>query len=146
MLKNTKMEINNRCNSTFILLKLQTNKNISAMKSFILGLIILLPLLSLANPLDIKNTPYYICHFDTQITEEIILELEVHGFEVMKRDHADHVVYVKSSRQSNFSDNLQENMNRLVHVDEQGDQHILLEEQPNSSTPQYLKVFFNFIP
>lgn len=146
LLKVTKLETHKSGYSTFTLPKIQFDMNFSAMKIYILGWVIALPLLSMAGKADEMNKAYYICHFDTQVTEEIINELQADGFDIIQRDNADHVVYVKSDRHSTFSEKLKKNMHRIVHVDEAGVQHILLEEQPISSPPHYLKVFFNFIP
>ena len=90
------------------------------------------------------NSEYFICNFNETITEFERKELKEQGFQVFEENTNHHVVYVKAKSDAMFSNHLKSKMKELIRVDENGDRIYIVETNPGSS-PDFLKVFFNFL-
>jgi len=87
---------------------------------------------------------YFICHFNDTITKTELLELKKEGFEVFNTKTDKHVVYVKAKSNSVFSKKLKSQMKELIRVDKNGNRVYIIEDVTEDS-PEFLKLFFNFI-
>ena len=91
-----------------------------------------------------KTTVYFICNFSSTVTTCEINQLKQQGFQVFETNTNQHVVYVKTDSEAMFTNNLKAKMKELIKVDSQGNRIHLIEEDQNNS-PDFLKLFFNFI-
>jgi len=105
--------------------------------------IVLYSLNAIAEPSTTK-TEYFICNFHSTVTSCEINQLQNQGFEVFITNNNQHVVYVKSNSDAIFSKVLKSKMKELIRIDNQGQRIQILETEPEDS-PDFLKLFFNFI-
>ena len=90
------------------------------------------------------KTTYYICHFTETVSSTHMNELKKQGFEVIETAYDKHVVYVKSETFTEFTNQLKSQMKELIQVDTNGDR-IYIKESSSTDSPDFLKLFFNFI-
>ena len=90
------------------------------------------------------TSEYFICHFNDSVSEFDLNELKEQGFQVFETDNKNHVVFVKAKSDSMFSNQLKARMSQLIKVDQNGNK-IYIVETVTESSPEFLKVFFNFI-
>ena len=102
----------------------------------------LFSLAALADPS--TNSEYFICNFNKTITAFELNELKEQGFEVFETNNNKHVVYVKAKSNAIFSKNLKAKMKELIKVDKNGNR-IYIVETVTEDSPEFLKLFFNFI-
>ena len=90
------------------------------------------------------TSEYFICHFNDSVSELDLNELKEQGFQVFETDTQNHVVFVKAKTNSMFTNHLKTRMKELIKVDQNGNK-IYIVETVTESSPEFLKVFFNFI-
>ena len=105
--------------------------------------IILFSLAAWAGPS--SNSEYFICHFSDTITQSEINELSKQGFQVVEETENHRVIYVKAKPSAYFSTVLKSKMEKIVQVDQHGNHTIILEEEIIDESPDFLRLFFNFI-
>ena len=105
--------------------------------------IVFYSLSALANP-NTTKTEYFICNFSSTVTKCEINQLEQQGFQVFETNTNMHVVYVKANSDAIFTQVLKSKMKELIKIDQQGNRIHILESEPEAS-PDFLKLFFNFI-
>ena len=94
----------------------------------------------------IKNTEYFICHFNESITKKEINQLKEQGFQIYKTEQTPNIVYVKAAwSKAIFTTTLKNKMKDLIMVDENGNQVHLLTNNTHHSSPELLNLFFNFL-
>ncbi len=91
-----------------------------------------------------NSSEYFICHFNDSISNSDIDELKQQGFQVFEKDTQNLVLYVKAQASARFTEYLIKRMKSLVQVDQNG-QKTYIVEQVSESSPEFLKLFFNFI-
>jgi hypothetical protein len=93
-----------------------------------------------------NNNAYFICHFNSEITKSEIIELKQQGFEIVEKDSTATVLYVTTVKTSAFFTSEQkQKMDKLIKVDEYGNRVIVNTRESYESTPEFIKLFFNFI-
>lgn len=93
-----------------------------------------------------NNNAYFICHFNSGITSSEITELKQQGFEIVEKDSTSTVVYVTTFKPSaNFTAELKRKMDKLIKVDEYGNRITVNTKAKYDSSPEFIKLFFNFI-
>lgn len=93
-----------------------------------------------------SNNEYFICHFNSEITKSEIIELKQQGFEIVKKDSTETVVLVTIYRSNAcFTNDLKKKMDKLIKVDEFGNRVRVNTSRTEESTPEFIKLFFNFI-
>ena len=91
------------------------------------------------------NSEYFICHFNETVTSSELNELKQQGFQVFEKDTTAHVVYVKAKKSNPiFTEQLKGKMKELIMVDQNGNK-IYMVETVSEDSPEFLKLFFNFI-
>ncbi|UTW66669.1 hypothetical protein KFE94_00730 [bacterium SCSIO 12643] len=91
------------------------------------------------------KSEYFICHFNKCFTEFELDELKEDGFHVFEQDSTSNIVYVKAKKNhAQFSKQLKEKMKELIMVDKNGNRTYIVETVTEDS-PEFLKLFFNFI-
>ena len=90
------------------------------------------------------TSEYFICHFNDSVSELDLNELKEQGFQVFETDSKNHVVFVKAKTNSIFTSHLKTRMKELIKVDQNGNK-VYIVETVTESSPEFLKVFFNFI-
>ena len=98
-------------------------------------------LVTLAGP---NLTGYFICNFTDTVSCTEISELKNNGFEIVESDKDKHTVYVKAETNSSFTVLLKSKMKEIIMVDSNGNR-IYIMENVTEESPEFLKVFFNFI-
>lgn len=91
-----------------------------------------------------KSSEYFICHFNDSISNSDLEELEQQGFQVFEQDTQNLILYVKAKATSSFTNYLKNRMSSLIQVDQNG-QRTYIVETVSESSPEFLKLFFNFI-
>jgi hypothetical protein len=92
-----------------------------------------------------NNSEYFICRFNETVTTSELNELKQQGFQVFEKDSTANVVYVKAKKSNPiFTEQLKEKMKELIMVDENGNK-IYMVETVKEDSPEFLKLFFNFI-
>ena len=90
------------------------------------------------------KTTYFICHFTETVSSTNMKDLKKQGFEVIETTNDPHVVYVKSESISEFTNQLKSQMKELIQIETNGDR-IYIKESRTTDSPDFLKLFFNFI-
>ncbi len=92
-----------------------------------------------------NSSAYFICHFNETVTSSELNELKQQGFQVFEKDSTSNVVYVKAKKSNSmFSEQLKDKMKELIMVDQNGNK-IYMVETVREDSPEFLKLFFNFI-
>lgn len=97
-----------------------------------------------ANTNTTTNSEYFICHFNNTVTEFELNELEQQGFQIFESETDSSIVYVKAKPSAVFSTDLKSKMKELILVDKKGNRTYIIETVTEDS-PEFLKLFFNFI-
>lgn len=100
-------------------------------------------LVTLAGPP--TDSEYYICQFSNSVTQLELNEFVKQGFQIVHKKNDNQVVYVKAKPNANFSVLLKSKMEKIIQVDQHGNHTIILEEEIIDESPEFLRLFFNFM-
>ena len=94
----------------------------------------------------VKNSEYFICHFNESITLNEIKQLKEQGFQIYKKEKQPNVIYVKAAwSKAIFTSTLKDKMKDLIMVDDKGNQVHILDNTTKQASPDLLNLFFNFL-